>query len=392
MKKLTAIFCALALVLGTASAASPEGPEATLPTTPEAPIAVMEALSDRLGAVPVQIYDEETGDYGPMTAADGVRITLDGAELALDVPAFARAVDGEDIRTMVPVRVIAEGLGADVLWLEAERQVLIIQGEDRILLTLGSPTALVDGEEFSLPGGVPAIMVASDGGERTMVPLRFVSEQLHARVDWDNDSWTAAITTASAEPEPEEEPEQTLAGYSVALDAGHGGIYSGAYYEKTMEKDLTLAITLRVAQLLEEKGCRVVLTRSGDQTVDLYDRCDIANDAGVDIFVSIHCNASVVSSTFQGTFTYAYPGSREGAKLARTLQAATVAATGSIDRGLLTEDFVVLRETDMPAALVETGFMTCHEELMRLKDPDYQEKLAQGIAQGVENYFTAHNN
>ena len=357
MKKLTALLCALVLLMSAASA----------------------ALSEAPGGVPVQIYDEEAGAYGPETLAAGVRVTLDGAELELDVPAFIRTVDGYDTRTMVPVRAIAEGLGAQVEWLEG-RQVLITRADDQILLTLGSSTALVNGEEVELPGGVPATMVASDRGTRTMVPLRFVSEQLHAQVGWEGATMTASIVTVA----------QPLAGYSVTLDAGHGGIYSGAYYERIMEKELTLDITLRVARLLEERGCRVVLTRWGDQTVDLYDRCDIANAAHTDIFVSIHANASVTSSTFQGTYTYSYPGSVKGAQLAQALQDATVAAAGSIDRGILTANFVVLRETWMPAALVETGFMTCHEELMRLGDPDYRGKLAQGIAQGVEDYFMTY--
>ena len=69
------------------------------------------------------------------------------------------------------------------------------------------------------------------------------------------------------------------------------------------------------------------------------------------------------------------------------IQSAVTDAAGSIDRGLLSENFVVLRETAMPAVLLETGFMTCHEELMRLCDPDYRERLAQGVAAGVEEYL-----
>ena len=359
MKKLTAFLCALVLLLGTASAAATEAP----------------------GRVSVQIYDEETQAYGPEIQASEVRVTLNGAELELDVPAFIRTVD-HDTRTMVPVRGIAEALGADVQWLGETRQVSITKGDDQLLLTLGSSTALVNGEEAALPGSVPAVMVASDQGARTMVPLRFVSEQLHAQVGWDNATKTASITTV----------EQTLTGYSVTLDPGHGGIYSGAYYEKIMEKDLTLPITLRVAELLEEKGCRVVLTRRVDQTVDLYDRCDIANAANTDIFVSIHANASVTSSTFQGTFTYAYPGSVKGARLAQIIQDATVASAGSVDRGILTANFVVLRETWMPAVLVETGFMTCHEELEHLRDETYQARIAQGVAQGIVRYLNAGGN
>ena len=123
MKKLSALLCALALLMGTVAAAEPTPP----------------------GSVPVQIYDEELRDYGPESLAAVVHVTLDGAELELDVPAFIRTVDGYDTRTMVPVRAIAEGLGADVEWLMETRQVLITQGDDQLLLTLGQGTALVNG-------------------------------------------------------------------------------------------------------------------------------------------------------------------------------------------------------------------------------------------------------
>ena len=153
------------------------------------------------------------------------------------------------------------------------------------------------------------------------------------------------------------------------------------------EKDLTLPVTLRAAQLLREKGFNVVLTRSEDVYVDLYDRCDIANNAGGDIFVSIHANASETNLDFQGTFTYSYPKSREGERLAGYVQKAVVEEIGSVDRGLLTNDYVVLRETTMPAVLLEMGFMSCHEELERLVQPEYREKVAQGVAKGVEQYL-----
>ena len=175
--------------------------------------------------------------------------------------------------------------------------------------------------------------------------------------------------------------------FTVALDAGHGGSASGAVYEEIMEKDITLPITLRAAELLEEKGYNVVLTRSEDVYMDLYDRCTVANNMGADIFVSIHANASVTNLDFEGTFTYSYPESVEGERLAGFIQQSVVDAADSMDRGLLTNDYVVLRETYMPAALLETGFMSCHRELERLIQPEYQERLAQGVARGIEAYL-----
>ena len=140
-------------------------------------------------------------------------------------------------------------------------------------------------------------------------------------------------------------------------------------------------------RMLREKGYNVVLTRDSDVYMDLYDRAGIANAVEGDVFVSIHANASSSNAGFQGTFTYSYPKSMAGEKLAGYIQKAVVDAAGSIDRGLLTNDYVVLRETNMPAALLEMGFMSCHEELQMLIQPEYQEKIAQGVARGIEIYL-----
>lgn len=492
MKKLTGIFCALALLAALVVPA-----EAVQPDT-----------------VPVRFHDEATGTYGPEIASEVVGVFLDGEPMELDTPAVTQILEGNDGRTMVPVRPIAEALGAKVGWNGEKRQVSISTSLDTIVLTLGSAEAEVNGRPAQLPGGVPAVVARCGDAERTLVPLRFVSEQLHARVDWDNEAFAARITSGAEELTPADpsappdgrftrlsaddnaqtitlslsapphyrvidmgdrvaidllgfvigsgedgslQPENpvvsriryaqhgsdidprenyvtrvvldlaknciygenlTVTGdpdlqrvvisvtppetesvqpilpenwdpkaYTVMLDAGHGGSASGALYEEIMEKDITLPVTLRAAELLQEKGYNVVLTRNRDVYVDLYDRSNMANEVKTDIFVSIHANASPTNRDFEGTFTYSFPNSKRGEKLAGCIQSAVVAETGSVDRGLLTNDYVVLRETTMPAALLEMGFMTCHRELERLVTPEYQEKMAQGIAKGVENYL-----
>lgn len=329
--------------------------------------------------VEVRFFDEGARRYGPALSLGEVHILLDGEPLVSDVPGLLWQVNG-DSRTMAPVRPLAEALGAEVLWLGQTHQVVLRRGEDTLVLTLGSARAEVNGTEVDLPGGVPAVLALAGGGERTMVPLRFVSEQLGARVDWDGANAAALVTSATAVPGVDRP-------FRVALDAGHGGSAPGTVNEGYAEKDVNLPITLRTAQLLEEEGCEVVLTRADDRDVDLYERCAIANRAEADIFVSIHSNALPGNPDFQGTFTYSYPGSVPGAKLARAIQSAVCAAAGSMDRGLCTENFVVLRETHMPAALLETGFMSNHQELMLLVDPAYQEKLARGTARGIMDYL-----
>lgn len=366
-------------------------------------------LNGRSGSIQVSLFDEGEHSYLPAQTLQSIRILMEGEELAGSVPAFLR-----EGRTMFPLRLVSEALGATVDWIGETRQAVVTQEDRRLVFTLGSPVALADGEEQFLPDGVGPCLAAAMGEERTMVPLRFLAEWLGLQVRWEDASKTVYLTTGAEDrpgepedpgepegpgenvppviPEGPQEPDQparTLEGFYVAVDAGHGGYSTGALYEGVQEKDINLPVALRVAELLEERGCKVLLTREDDRFVDLYDRSYMANDAGVDIFVSIHANASETDGDFQGIFTYHCPGARRAKELAQAVQDQVVQATGAMDWGLLAERFVVLKATYMPAILVETGFMSCHEELMRLIDPEYQEKLAQGIARGIETYLTA---
>ena len=96
------------------------------------------------GALSVYFYEESAGRYGRLVQTDRVNITLDGAELTPeDVPALVQYPEGKNGRTLVPVRLIAEALGATVTWVPDTRQAILTQGEDVIVLTLGSASACV---------------------------------------------------------------------------------------------------------------------------------------------------------------------------------------------------------------------------------------------------------
>lgn len=356
MRYLTALFCTLALTLLLSPAARGAG---------------------NTGQVEVQFHDEQTMTYAAPALQDRVNVTLDGAELDMDIPALIRSRDGADGRTLIPVRPLAQALGATVDWLPENRQVALTRGEDTILLTLGDPRATVNGAEMALPGGVAPAVARVGGAERTLVPLRFLAQVLGLMVTWKGDTFTAHLTS----------PDGPLP-YTVALDAGHGGWSSGAVYGGVREKDLNLPITLRVGELLAGRVQQVVMVRSGDEYIDLYDRCDIANAAGADVFLSIHCNANE-NPDIQGVFTYSYPGSEGGLDLAGPVPREVARASGGRDRGLLTNDYVVLRETAMPAALLECGFLSNPAERSLLADPAYQEKLARGAATGILAYLAA---
>lgn len=338
------------------------------------------------GTLTAAIYNYKTDKYGPAQELPLVDLRLNGESISGEMPGVIY-----QSRTLAPLRLLAEGLGAEVEWMPDSAQVLITRDKEMVLLTLGSATANVNGEPQELPDGVPATMVSYKGQGYTMVPLRFFSQSLGCRVGWEQTSYTAKIYESDYIAdllEPLDAPVDANC-YTIALDAGHGGSASGAAYEETMEKDLTLSMTQKVQELLSALGYNTVMTREGDEYVDLYDRARIANDANADIFVSVHCNAADKHPDFEGLYVYHYPWSWSGMTLAQSIQTPACTFTGAVDRGIDSANFVVVRETRMPAVLVETGFMTCSEELARLKDEDYQTRMAQGIVQGIIQYLNA---
>lgn len=170
--------------------------------------------------------------------------------------------------------------------------------------------------------------------------------------------------------------------FLVVLDPGHGGSAPGAIYGGVEEKDINLAVAQLVRALLEEQeGVEVLMTREGDEEIGLYERSNMANEAHADLFVSLHSNALENDSGYAGIMTFYW--TRQSRSAAGLVQDAVISATGAKDRGVRTEEYIVVREADMPAVLIEMGFMTCPEELARMTDPEYQAKLAQGIAQGI---------
>lgn len=171
----------------------------------------------------------------------------------------------------------------------------------------------------------------------------------------------------------------------VFLDAGHGGHDPGALGNDLREKDINLSVALKVGNILINHSVNVNYSRTTDVFVELAERARKANNYNADIFVSLHCNAFDNPSA-KGVETYSYPGSSNGAKLAKLLQSSIVSSgVYTVDRGTKTANFAVLRLTNMPAALVEMGFITNGEDANILKNR--QEDLAIAIAKGILSYF-----
>ena len=261
-----------------------------------------------------------------------------------------------------------------------------------LLCTLLALTVLAAGADsrplsITLEGApldIPEAYITPEGV--TMVPLRALSEALGFHVCWDSASRTASISLEAPEP-PAAEEEEALSGL-VVLDPGHGGSANGAAYGGVAEKDLNLAIASQAARLLEEAGLTVVMTRSDDRDIPLYRRSGLANSLGADLFVSVHCNASLTNPEARGVYTAAAERQSEGWVLAEVLRQTMMDAAGAEDMGTEPRpNLAVLRTAQVPAALVECGYMSTPAELELLAEPDYQLQLAQGIAEGVVTYL-----
>jgi N-acetylmuramoyl-L-alanine amidase len=175
--------------------------------------------------------------------------------------------------------------------------------------------------------------------------------------------------------------------YAIIVDPGHGGSDPGALspFTEMTEKELNLDIALRVRNVLEKHGQNVILTRDTDYFIPLSERADVTNRLLPMFFVSIH-NNSFQTEEMHGAMTFHYASSIEGRKLATFIQNSIVRKTGALDKGVRTANFYVLRETVVPAVLVECGFMTNRDEEARLRDAEYRQLLAQAIAEGILDY------
>ncbi|HEY9761295.1 MAG TPA: N-acetylmuramoyl-L-alanine amidase [Trichocoleus sp.] len=173
----------------------------------------------------------------------------------------------------------------------------------------------------------------------------------------------------------------------VVLDPGHGGPDPGAVgIGGLQEKWVVTAVTQQVAAVLRSQGITVLLTRQGDEDVDLQPRVEIAENANATLFVSIHANAiSMDRPEVNGVETYYY--SDMGERFAQVLHSRVVSMSGMADRGTRQGRFFVLRRTSMPAVLVETGYVTGAIDAPKLRDPNWQAQMGNAIAAGILDYL-----
>ena len=184
--------------------------------------------------------------------------------------------------------------------------------------------------------------------------------------------------------------DNKLRGINIVIDAGHGGNEMGAIgCLGTKEKDVNLKVAKSLKNAMRSLGANIEMTRTGDNTVGLYDRVKFAKDNDALIFVSIHFNAIPDGSDpmkSRGTSVYYY--NPEAKDLAQAVQNGIVRRTGTRDNGIKTASFAVIRPTEYVGILVECAYMINPEDSVLYTDSRFIDELAEGISEGIQQYIS----
>ncbi len=191
-----------------------------------------------------------------------------------------------------------------------------------------------------------------------------------------------------------------LSGKIIVVDAGHGGIDTGANRPGVLEKDINLAIALELKKALHQYDAKIVLSREADVELspecnnekvkgryhrDLAARVELVEESDADLFISLHANAAS-NSKKQGSEVFYYAKSEPSKSLANAIQnelSKVIKSAPTANPG----NYFVLRRNKIPAALIEVGYITNMEERSLLQSPEHQRKLAEAIAKGIYNYY-----
>ncbi|HEY0076699.1 MAG TPA: N-acetylmuramoyl-L-alanine amidase [Abditibacteriaceae bacterium] len=179
----------------------------------------------------------------------------------------------------------------------------------------------------------------------------------------------------------------SLQGVTIVVDAGHGGHDVGAKGKQSYEKNHALDIAQRLKRELDRRGATVLMTRDGDYFVTLQGRCDFANSRGADLFISCHIDSAPGGKATGSTTYYSTATSQP---FAREVQNELAKATRLRSKGIIQRRLFVTRNTTMPAVLTETCYINNPREEKTLMDPNFRQRVAAGLAQGISNYIARY--
>jgi len=178
----------------------------------------------------------------------------------------------------------------------------------------------------------------------------------------------------------------------IFIDPGHGGPDPGAVGNGVIEEFVNLNVSLELLRLLRAAGfdARIYRTTSDENVLenknaDLRNRANTANQWDADYFISIHTNSSE-NTAAQGVEAYVYRLGTTSERLAQSIVNSVAENLGSVNRGVMQANFAVLRRTNMPAVLVELGYLTNSTEALNLNSPAWQRAVANAIFEGIVDY------
>lgn len=187
----------------------------------------------------------------------------------------------------------------------------------------------------------------------------------------------------------------TSLGKTIVIDAGHGGGDPGTVgFNGSYEKDINLEISKKIIKKLENKGYNVISTRNNDEYISNTDRARLANKSEGEMFISIHCNSIENNTYVKGVQVLYYTNKQNviedlnNSEMAQLMIDSIVSGTDAMDKGIIERrDLIVLSQTNIPAMIIETGFLSNPEEEKLLGTDKYQNKLADSIIEGMEKYL-----
>ena len=333
-------------------------------------------------------------DLRVRTSDNKVRIVAD-ADKEVDYQSFALSSPNRivvDLSNATLGKNVSKEIDVDNRYVEKVRVAQF--DKDIVRIVVESPVKKNNYDVFGIVGGSSPYRVAMDFGQ-----VSYNLEGSSSSGNYSTNSSISSNSNSSYKPSVsvDKNAKNVLKGKVITIDPGHGGSDSGAVGPTGLyEKTATLKIGLNVAEMLKQSGAKVYITRKSDKdvygpnasaTAELQARCNVGNWSNSDIFVSIHLD-SFTSPSAQGTTGYYYVnGSYDSQKLATYVKDGVIEQIGTPDRGAKTCNFYVVKNTEMPATLVEVAFVSNPEEEAILKSEDGIKKAAKGIFNGIVRYF-----
>ncbi len=313
--------------------------------------------------------------WKPMAAGVVLLSVLSGCATVKEPEATGESLTVPD--NVVAVPDLARRLGFGVLQSDAALSHLV--GGNNVLMIFADPVS-----EVNLNGRVIArgSGIVFCGGQM-YVPVS-VAAQIQQAVNPNARVFSGGQAVSGANP-----VNRGAVRGRVVIDPGHGGKDPGAHDAMgRVEKSLTLAVANLAAEKLKQRGVTVMLTRSRDVFIELDDRAKYANGFRADLFISIHADSNRSAEKFGHSILLPQSGNPMALYAAQWLNRQLV-MYGSPCHGLRTDDrgLVVLKRTTCPAILLEMGFLSNPTDAARLSDPTFQNRLAEGIADGVAEYL-----